>query len=441
MKNGTVAEHYQGKKLQTRKRGWLWALLSLFLFSVSVSFVMTSSTHAACSHTSLGEQFYENNHPHAYYRYCRSCGTKVYTGEFYTKPHGSGTNGTCSKCGRHRFSERNCTQAATCYCGATLPAYGHNYGEQYSEATHPHRYYKRCSRCNGVTYTGGNATKLHGDGSWGSGTCPHCGSHRYIGQSCTKEGLCICGSKLPALGHTYGPQYCTAEHPHRYYKRCNRCKYMWYTGGPATKKHGPGKWGSGSCPKCGQHSYTFEEYNIMTHPHPHPAYKNCICGDRAFCGYIEYDACASCRAGRKTIEAQEFKTATFVFPDGDEICPIIRVITLSLKIDYFERYKISGSEFISYESVNKCNAVNSENFPDVTICVAASSDVICYDSSGNYLFTRKLHPDSYMIDTKATASGGYFSQEGIPAYSEIGCAAYIKGSMYTCTKKIIVYYD
>ena len=52
-------------------------------------------------------------------------------------------------------------------------------GVQYSEVAHPHKYFRTCKSCNTKVYVGGHATKNHGDGSWGSGTCPQCGSHSY----------------------------------------------------------------------------------------------------------------------------------------------------------------------------------------------------------------------------------------------------------------------
>lgn len=53
-------------------------------------------------------------------------------------------------------------------------------GELYSEAEHPHAYFRYCNICGEKVYTGGYETKQHGDGSWGSGTCPDCGEHTFI---------------------------------------------------------------------------------------------------------------------------------------------------------------------------------------------------------------------------------------------------------------------
>ncbi len=94
----------------------------------------------------------------------------------------------------------------------------------------------------------------HGDGSWGSGTCPQCGDHEYTGQSCTTGGTCVCGATAPALGHNlYGVTVSFDNHPHCYYKDCSRCGEHVYTGGHGERPHGDGT--GATCKDCGEHSY------------------------------------------------------------------------------------------------------------------------------------------------------------------------------------------
>ena len=157
-----------------------------------------------------------------------------------------------------------------------------NYSPQYSEATHPHAYFKQCLDCGYILYTGGHATKAHGDGSWGSGTCPSCGTHTYTGQSCTSQGICSCGAMSSVLGHSYSPEYCEADHPHAVYKQCYRCGVKSYTGQYTTKPHGSGAQGSGTCPDCGTHSYSGSYYSSV---HPHEIYSKCsVCGHKNYTG-------------------------------------------------------------------------------------------------------------------------------------------------------------
>ena len=122
-------------------------------------------------------------------------------------------------------------------------------GKRYCEASHPHAYYRTCQLCGQKIYDGTYGTKNHGDGSWGSGTCPQCGTHTYVGQTCTNVGTCACGATVPALGHSlYGNTWTEAEHPHYYYKDCARCGEHVRTGGNGTRLHGDGT--GETCTQC-----------------------------------------------------------------------------------------------------------------------------------------------------------------------------------------------
>jgi hypothetical protein len=152
----------------------------------------------------------------------------------------------------------------------------HVWNPTYCEAAHPHAYFHTCRLCGLKQYTGGYATKAHGNGAWGSGTCPSCGTHTFAGQSCTTGGACSCGASTPALGHGWNPTYSEAAHPHAYYHTCYRCGILQYTGGYATKNHGSGAYGSGTCPQCGTHNYCTPFCDAA---HPHRNYLRCGCGD------------------------------------------------------------------------------------------------------------------------------------------------------------------
>ena len=108
--------------------------------------------------------------------------------------------------------------AASVQATCTHPAFS----QIYSEATHPHEYFKFCTSCWQKFYTGGHATKNHGDGTWGSGTCPQCGTHSFTWDDCTGPGRCACGLIVPALGHLRGGDYNELAHPHYNYTYCAR---------------------------------------------------------------------------------------------------------------------------------------------------------------------------------------------------------------------------
>ena len=87
---------------------------------------------------------------------------------------------------------------------------------EYTTESHPHRDYNQCYKCGYTEYTGTTSTKNHGDGSYGSWTCPKCGDHTWVLESeepatCTQNGSrtysCYCGQTktetVYASGHDY----------------------------------------------------------------------------------------------------------------------------------------------------------------------------------------------------------------------------------------------
>lgn len=74
------------------------------------------------THSYTIELYYEDDHPHKEYMKCTICGAKSYTGSSTTFPHGSGTSGTCKKCGTHNYlddlqEEHPHTVNKVCRCG------------------------------------------------------------------------------------------------------------------------------------------------------------------------------------------------------------------------------------------------------------------------------------------------------------------------------------
>lgn len=90
-------------------------------------------------------------------------------------------------------------------------------GPQYSEATHPHKYYRTCNSCGVKVYTGGQETKKHGPGTWGSGTCKLCGSHSFKETSAQTAhphkhiSTCVCGDTRTVYMLTLSCSQCKAS--------------------------------------------------------------------------------------------------------------------------------------------------------------------------------------------------------------------------------------
>ena len=112
-----------------------------------------------------------------------------------------------------------------------------------SHTSRGHQQYYECYLCHYVQNLGTYVYKDHGSGSYGSWTCPDCGSHTWILQNeqaatCTSNGYrsysCACGQTksetIYASGHSmsYGSweQYSASQHRRESY--CRNCGYSSY---------------------------------------------------------------------------------------------------------------------------------------------------------------------------------------------------------------------
>ena len=101
-----------------------------------------------------------------------------------------------------------------------------------------HKVYNECNRCHYVEYTGEYEYKDHGDGSYGSWTCPDCGRHTWELEdereaTCTRNGyedyVCACGetkrTTIYASGHDYryGDWTDYSASQHRRENECYNC--------------------------------------------------------------------------------------------------------------------------------------------------------------------------------------------------------------------------
>ena len=111
----------------------------------------------------------------------------------------------------------------------------------YVSTTHTsrgHQEYYECYKCHYVQNLGTYVYKDHGSGSYGSWTCPDCGSHTWVldyenDATCTRNGYreysCDCGQSkretIYATGHSYSygswEQYSTSQHRREAY--CRNC--------------------------------------------------------------------------------------------------------------------------------------------------------------------------------------------------------------------------
>lgn len=294
-------------------------------------------------------------------------------------------------------------------------ACSHQWGPQYSEAAHPHQYFRQCNLCAYKQYTGGNATKAHGDGSWGSGTCPSCGSHYYVGRSCNSPGICDCGSYISPMGHTY-ITYCDAAHPHRDFKQCSSCHNKYYLNTYTTKNHGSGATGSGTCPSCGSHRY-FPDFDALA-VHPHPSRNVCVCGDMKIIANSNLLAsCPTCAVNSKYVKTTVDQSMGFSYIDEGLV-----TIFVDIYVEYSETYKKDGTKFIHFSSQHKGWYIPVASHPDIWITPKNQME---YRNSSD----SKIHT--------GTIGNTVFTINSLPSYSRTGVTGMVAGSGMLRT----LYYD
>ena len=185
----------------------------------------------------------------------------------------------------------------------------------YVEQTHTsrgHQEYYECYKCHYVKNLGTYVYKDHGDGSYGSWTCPSCGSHTWVldyenDATCTRNGYreysCDCGQSkretIYASGHNYSygswEQYSSSQH--RRTGSCRNCGATDYD--YASHSMSYGAWSNysdsqhsrtASCRTCGysttdygNHSYTTGSWSKYSDTQ-HRRSKTC-----SGCGASTYD--------------------------------------------------------------------------------------------------------------------------------------------------------
>lgn len=292
-------------------------------------------------------------------------------------------------------------------------------GPQYSEASHPHEYYRQCATCGEKIYTGGHATKKHGDGSWGSGTCPDCGTHSYVGRSCTSRGECACGATIAAYGHTYGRVYYDSEHPHYGYKRCSRCSNE-IRAGSTTFEHGPES--NTTCPLCGDHDYEVDPSSLEIHPHPLKWI--CFCGDSYISDYGFSKDCSTCMAIAETEYVYDEAPLSLLKFEDDVTGSLPIVTTIRVGLTYEETYLRNGTEFVSLEATSEAEILVVPTAYRHEISATANARIEYFDDDGQFIFSAGLLPEDYPLSMDySSLVGDTFTDSPFPTYSEPGVSA------------------
>ena len=194
-----------------------------------------------------------------------------------------------------------------------------------SHTSRGHAEYYECYLCHYTKNLGTYVYKDHGSGSYGSWTCPDCGSHTWVLQSqqpasCTANGYayysCACGQvkseMIYASGHNYSygnwMQYSSAQHQRSKY--CMNCGSSDYEYGAHSLSHGSWSRSSStqhsrsvSCGVCGysttetgSHSYSYGSWSRYDETQ-HRRTKSCsACGDSSYeyADHVDTDGDGKC---------------------------------------------------------------------------------------------------------------------------------------------------
>ena len=207
------------------------------------------------------------------------------------------------------------TRASTGIVGTCPSCKQYSLQGTYVEQTHTsrgHQEYYECYKCHYVKNLGTYVYKEHGDGSYGSWTCPSCGSHTWVldyqsDATCTSNGYrsysCACGQTksetIYASGHSYSygswEEYSSSQHRREAYCRnCGASSYDY-----ASHSLSYGSWSNDSssqhsrtvsCRTCGysttdygSHSYSTGSWSKYSDTQ-HRRSKTC-----SGCGATDYD--------------------------------------------------------------------------------------------------------------------------------------------------------
>ena len=181
------------------------------------------------------------------------------------------------------------TRASTGIVGTCPSCKQYSLQGTYVSTTHTsrgHQEYYECYKCHYVQNLGTYVYKDHGSGSYGSWTCPDCGSHTWLldyenDATCTRNGYreysCDCGQSkretIYATGHSYSygswEQYSTSQHRREAYCRnCGDSDYEY-----ASHSMSYGSWSNhsdtqhsrtASCRTCGYSTTEYSSHSYST---------------------------------------------------------------------------------------------------------------------------------------------------------------------------------
>ena len=236
---------------------------------------------------------------------------------------------------------------------------------------------------------------------------------------------------------TLGELYCEANHPHAYFRFCTVCMDKVYVGGYATKAHGTGEWGSGTCKTCGVHAFVNDSVDPE---HPHPTISSCVCGEVRFKYSVHY-SCSICTANKRTATGTTTKNITLLYlVDG-----FIMSAPMCLELSYRNTYNSPSDNdtmglhgyplFVTYSSSLTAKALE---IPPLcpSVFTVANSPVVYYDN-GAAVYSQAMGNASTGPATSTVSTFMIIPfQDRFPDYIIATCSCYASTGANTATSEL-----
>ena len=198
-----------------------------------------------------------------------------------------GATSTVADSGIMKAPARAAARASTGIVGTCSSCKQYSLQGTYVSTTHTsrgHQEYYECYKCHYVQNLGTYVYKDHGSGSYGSWTCPDCGSHTWVldyenDATCTRNGYreysCDCGQSkretIYATGHSYSygswEEYSSSQHRREAY--CRNCGDSDYEYASHSMSYGNWMQYSSSqhqrskyCMNCGSSDYEYGAHSL-----------------------------------------------------------------------------------------------------------------------------------------------------------------------------------
>ena len=341
-----------------------------------------------------------------------------------------GATSTVADSGIMKAPARAAARASTGIVGTCSSCKQYSLQGTYVSTTHTsrgHQEYYECYKCHYVQNLGTYVYKDHGSGSYGSWTCPDCGSHTWLldyenDATCTRNGYreysCDCGQSkretIYATGHSYSygswEEYSSSQHRREAYCRnCGDSDYEY-----ASHSMSYGSWSNSSS---SQHSRTAScrTCGYSTTDYGNHSYSTGSWSKYSDTQHRRSKTCSGCGASTYDYANHSYSYGSWV---SDSETQHKRTKTCSACGD-------SGYEYADHTDANgdgKCDDCGAT--VSLTVTWDAGSNGGTIDGKASFSETVKLNskpttPGSVPVKTGYTFKGWFTAKTGGSLYSTV----------------------